>query len=76
MSQLDTRIGPKIKAFRRQLGIQANKLADQLNISPSNQPASKPEEKPRRVETSTVKRTITKPGRLGPPGGKGPRGPS
>ena len=35
MSQLDTRIGPKIKAFRRQLGIQANKLADQLNISPS-----------------------------------------
>ena len=35
MSQLDTRIGPKIKAFRRQLGIQANKLAGQLNISPS-----------------------------------------
>ena len=35
MSQLDTRIGPKIKAFRRQLGIQANKLAEQLNISPS-----------------------------------------
>ena len=35
MSQLDTRIGPKIKAFRRQLGIQANKLADQLDISPS-----------------------------------------
>ena len=35
MSQLDTRIGPKIKAFRRQLGIQANKLAEQLGISPS-----------------------------------------
>ena len=35
MSQLDSRIGPKIKAFRRQLGIQANKLAEQLNISPS-----------------------------------------
>ena len=26
---------PKIKAFRRKLGIQANKLAEQLNISPS-----------------------------------------
>jgi len=35
MSQLDSKIGPKIKAFRRQLGIQANKLAEQLNISPS-----------------------------------------
>ena len=35
MSQLDSKIGPKIKAFRRQLGIQANKLAKQLNISPS-----------------------------------------
>ncbi len=35
MSQLDSIIGPKIKAFRRQLGIQANKLAEQLNISPS-----------------------------------------
>ena len=35
MSQLDLKIGPKIKAFRRQLGIQANKLAEQLNISPS-----------------------------------------
>ena len=35
MSQLDSKIGPKIKAFRRQLGIQANKLAAQLNISPS-----------------------------------------
>ena len=33
MSQLDTRIGPKIKAFRRQLGLQANKLANQLNVS-------------------------------------------
>ena len=35
MSQFDLKIGPKIKAFRRQLGIQANKLAEQLNISPS-----------------------------------------
>ena len=35
MSQLDLKIGPKIKAFRRQLGIQANKLSEQLNISPS-----------------------------------------
>jgi len=35
MSQLDLKIGPKIKAFRRQLGIQANKLAERLNISPS-----------------------------------------
>ena len=35
MSQLDTKIGPKIKAFRRQLGLQANKLAEELNISPS-----------------------------------------
>ncbi len=35
MSQTDLKIGPKIKGFRRQLGIQANKLAEQLNISPS-----------------------------------------
>ena len=35
MSQLNLKIGPKIKAFRRQLGIQANKLAEQLKISPS-----------------------------------------
>jgi len=35
MSQVDLKIGPKIKAFRRQLGIQANKLAERLNISPS-----------------------------------------
>ncbi len=35
MSQLDTKIGPKIKAFRRQLGLQANKLAEELDISPS-----------------------------------------
>ena len=48
----------------------------QFNISPSSQLPPKPEEKPRRVDTSSVKRTITKPGRLGPPGGKGPRGPS
>jgi len=35
MSQIDSKIGPKIKAFRRQLGIQANKLAEKLGISPS-----------------------------------------
>ena len=35
MSQLDLKIGPKIKAFRRQFGLQANKLAEDLNISPS-----------------------------------------
>jgi XRE family transcriptional regulator, fatty acid utilization regulator len=35
MSQLDLKIGPKIKAFRRQLGLQANKLAESLGISPS-----------------------------------------
>ena len=35
MSQLNLKIGPKIKAFRRQLGLQANKLAEDLNISPS-----------------------------------------
>jgi len=35
MSQLTLKIGPKIKAFRRQKGLQANKLAEQLGISPS-----------------------------------------
>ena len=35
MSQIDTKIGPKIKAFRRQLGIQANKLAEEMGISAS-----------------------------------------
>ncbi len=35
MSQLGLKIGPKIKAFRRQLGLQANKLAESLGISPS-----------------------------------------
>ena len=35
MSQIDLKIGPKIKAFRRQMGLQANKLAEDLNISPS-----------------------------------------
>ena len=35
MSRIDLKIGPKIKAFRRQLGIQANKLSDRLGISPS-----------------------------------------
>ena len=35
MSKIDSKIGPKIRAFRRQLGMQANKLAEELNISPS-----------------------------------------
>ena len=35
MSQINLKIGPKIKSFRRQLGLQANKLAEDLNISPS-----------------------------------------
>jgi XRE family transcriptional regulator, fatty acid utilization regulator len=35
ISKLDLKIGPKIKAFRRQLGLQANKFAEQINISPS-----------------------------------------
>ncbi len=35
MSQLDLKIGQKIKAFRRQIGLQANKLAEDLKISPS-----------------------------------------
>ena len=30
MSQSNLKIGPKIKAFRRQLGLQANKLAEEL----------------------------------------------
>jgi len=34
-NKLDLKIGPKIKAFRRQVGIQANKLSEQLEISPS-----------------------------------------
>ena len=33
MSQFDLKIGPKIKAFRRQLGLQANKLAEIPNCS-------------------------------------------
>mgnify|MGYP007000235329 CR=1 len=28
MSQLSLKIGPKIKSFRRQMGLQANKLAE------------------------------------------------
>ena len=36
MSQLSLKIGPKIKSFRRQMGLQANKLAEQLGISPSD----------------------------------------
>jgi len=35
MSSENLKIGPKIKAFRRQLGLQANKLAEDLGISPS-----------------------------------------
>ena len=35
LKKLDLKIGPKIKAFRRQLGLQANKFAEQINISPS-----------------------------------------
>ena len=35
INKLDLKIGPKIKAFRRQSGIQANKFAEQINISPS-----------------------------------------
>ncbi len=35
INKMDLRIGPKIKAFRRQLGLQANKFAEQINISPS-----------------------------------------
>jgi len=35
MGKIDNKIGPKIKAFRRQLGMQANKLAEELGISPS-----------------------------------------
>ena len=35
IKRLDLKIGPKIKAFRRQLGLQANKFAEQINISPS-----------------------------------------
>ncbi len=35
MSQVDLKIGPKIKSFRRQLGLQANKLSEQLGISAS-----------------------------------------
>ena len=35
LNKLNLRIGPKIKAFRRQLGLQANTLAEQIGISPS-----------------------------------------
>ncbi len=35
INKLDLKIGPKIKAFRRQLGLQANKFAEQIGISPS-----------------------------------------
>ena len=35
MSLENIKIGPKIKAFRRQVGLQANKFAEDLGISPS-----------------------------------------
>ena len=35
MSQLDIKIGSKLKLFRKKLGLQANKLADEIGISPS-----------------------------------------
>ena len=35
MSTETLKIGPKIKAFRRQVGLQANKFAEDLGISPS-----------------------------------------
>jgi len=35
MSQFNLKIGPKIRVFRRQMGLQANKLAEELGISPS-----------------------------------------
>ena len=35
MSKIDNKIGPKLKVFRRQQGLQANKLAEELSISPS-----------------------------------------
>ncbi len=33
--QINKQIGEKIKIFRKQLGLQANKLAELLSISPS-----------------------------------------
>ena len=33
--QINSQIGANIKKFRKQLGLQANKLAEQLSISPS-----------------------------------------
>jgi len=35
INKLDLKVGPKIKAFRRQLGLQANKFSEQIGISPS-----------------------------------------
>ena len=35
INKFDLKIGPKIKAFRRQLGLQANKFSEKINISPS-----------------------------------------
>ena len=35
MSQIDIKIGNKIKDLRRKLGLQAKKLAEQIGISPS-----------------------------------------
>ncbi len=34
-NKLGLKIGPKIKAFRRQLGLQGNKFAEQIGISPT-----------------------------------------
>ena len=48
----------------------------EFNISTRSKPAPTPQEKPKHVDTSSVKRIVTKSGRPGPPGGKGPRGPS
>ena len=33
--QINSQIGENIRKFRKQLGLQANKLAEQLSISPS-----------------------------------------
>ena len=33
--QINTQIGENIRKFRKKLGLQANKLAEQLSISPS-----------------------------------------
>ena len=35
MSQIDIKIGSKIKSFRQKLGLQAKRLSEQIGISPS-----------------------------------------